>query len=111
MRNQRVSVVHPRQGPHSRKDPGARRRFAIWLTVCTIFLVWAGFQLSHQIGKVSEKRVELEQAEEELRKTEQLQHELKAHIQHLHDPDYVAELARKEYYMTKEGEIIFINSR
>lgn len=116
MRKQRhTSVVHLQQRSHSggktTRDPAARRRLVIWMVVCTIFLIWASVQLFHQMGKISDKRVELEQVERQLMETEQLQHELKTHIEQLHDPDYVAELARKEYYMTKEGEIIFIHHR
>lgn len=109
-----------RFNPHNRSEAGrrpngsesgARRRLAIWLTICTIFIVWAGVQLLHQTGKIADKRVELEQAERNLQQTTDMKQELQAKIERLEDPEYVAELARKEYYMTKEGEIIFVDPR
>lgn len=118
MKNGHTSVV--RMNPHNRMhkggrsnevNSGARRRLAIWLAVCTIFVAWAGLQLFHQTGKIAAKRSELEQAEQKLQQTVTMKQELLTKIERLHDPEYVAELARKEYYMTREGEIIFVDPK
>lgn len=88
-----------------------RRRLTIWFFVCTVFLAWAVIQLLQQTEKIAEKQNELAQAELKLQQTTEMKQELEDEIERLHDPEYVEELARKEYYMTREGEIIFVDPR
>lgn len=95
----------------AKQDPGARRRLTIWLAVCVLFFTWAAVQSFHQLGKIADKQAELERAEQQLKDARQKEKELETRIELLHDPDYVSELARKEYYMTKEGEIIIVDPR
>lgn len=99
--------VNDEADPH----PGRRRRLTIWLLVCVLFLTWTGIQWFHQIDQLSDKRRELKRTAQQLSEAEAEKRELQIEIEHLHDPEYIAELARKEYYMTKKGEIIFINPR
>src|SRR5690625_1083599 len=86
-----------------------RRRFVIWLVACTVFVMWAGIQLYQQTGKIADKQHELEQAELKLQQATETKQELQARIERLRNPEYVDELARKEYYMSREGEIIFVD--
>ena len=100
-----------RQMKEKNRDRSGRRRLAIWFNVCTIFASWAAIQLLQQTEKIAEKQSELEQAQMKLHQTTEMKQELQAKIERLHDPEYVDELARKEYYMTREGEIIFVDPR
>lgn len=96
------------RGYKNNHDPGKRRRLTIWLIVCTMVVGWAGFQSFHQSHKIADKRAELMQIEEKLQQTKTAHKELQAKIKRLEDPEFIAELARKEYLMTREGEIIFV---
>lgn len=93
------------------RHPGRRRRLTIWLFVCMLFFTWTGIQWFHQMGQISDKRAELKRSTQQLSEAEAEKRELQIEIEHLHDPEYIAELARKEYYMTKKGEIIFVDPR
>lgn len=93
------------------RSAGQKRRLLIWAMICTLFTAWVSVQLITQANKVSAKRAEIEKAQHTLRAAEERKQELETHIKHLHDPEYVTELARKEYYMTREGEIIFTEPR
>lgn len=48
------------------------------------------------------------QLEQKLDKLEKQKKQLKEEIKKLHDDGYIAELARKKYYLSKNGEIIFV---
>lgn len=102
-----------RTRPNKKKSGhrNGRRRLTIWFVVCTIFVAWAVIQLLQQTEKIAEKQSELAQTELKLQQTTEMKQELEATIERLHDPEYVDELARKEYYMTREGEIIFVDPR
>lgn len=95
----------------AKQEPGAKRRLTIWLAVCVLFFTWAAVQSFHQQGKIADKQAELERVEQQLKDAQRKERELETRIELLHDPDYVSELARKEYYMTKEGEIIIVDPR
>ncbi len=50
---------------------------------------------------------ERQQAEVVLKKTENNQEQLNMQIKRLEDENYVAKLARSQYYLSKDNEIIF----
>lgn len=89
-------------------NPSKKRMKALSL-VLFAFLVWAGFTIYHQWIEIKEIRAqlsELEQSEAELINTKK---ELEKKINMLQDKDYIAELARKYYFLSKPGEIIIIS--
>ena len=84
-----------------------RRRLAIYF-VLTIILFGGLIDLLHyQKGRLAEKEEELAVVQKTLDEEKDQQEMLKLQINKLEDDDYIAKLARKEYFLSEEGEIIF----
>ena len=60
-----------------------------------------------QTSDISAKQEKKEDLLKQLEQLEAKKSDLKDEIVKLKDEDYVAELARKDYYLSKDGEIIF----
>lgn len=83
------------------------RRLSLFFVLAAIisFFMISSFlsQTTNLEAKIAKKQ-KLEQEYAELRGQEKV---LKENIVKLHDPEYIAKLARKEYFFSKKGEIIF----
>ncbi|MBD8071006.1 FtsB family cell division protein [Bacillus sp. PS06] len=91
----------------ARKRRGLYRRL-IAFTVLGLLITY-GFvsTLISQYNKIQEQaqtRIELEQEATELKKQQVL---LEEEIVKLDDDDYIAKIARRDYFLSEEGEIIF----
>jgi cell division protein DivIC len=75
----------------------------ILLAISSVLLYTLISQSANIEAKIEEKQ-KLEQQLEKLKKEER---QLKGEIKKLNDDEYIAELARKNYFLSKEGEIIF----
>jgi cell division protein DivIC len=89
-----------------------RRRIAvIRFTLLSVVLVAISSMLSYtlisQSADIEAKVEEKKKLEQRLEKLEQQEQRLKEEIKKLNDDEYIAELARKNYFLSKEGEIIF----
>lgn len=75
-------------------------------------LAWAGYTFFF-VQMPDLDRLETEQARltQELEQMKQTNQDLQQKIELLHDPDYIAETARKKYMMVKEGETLFVESK
>jgi cell division protein DivIC len=96
-----------------RKKALRRRRIAVvrfaFFSVVLIALSSIFFYTLHSQSKdIEAKLADKKQLEEQLGKLEKQQKQLKEEIKKLHDDEYIAELARKKYYLSKDGEIIFV---
>lgn len=92
---------------HRRKKRGLRRRLTAISVIGFGSLALLGipiYQMQAQQSKLNDK---LSQEQEELAQLEQDQKELEYHISLLENEEYVAKLARSEYYVTKDNEIVF----
>jgi cell division protein DivIC len=74
------------------------------LMAISSMLLYALISQSANIEAKIEEKKELEQKLEKLGKQ---QKRLEEEIKKLNDDEYIAELARKNYFLSKEGEIIF----
>jgi len=87
---------------------GQKRRLRVLGVVVTAFCLWAGFTWYDQQATLLEKKEELKKVEQ-LANQEKLENdELKYQVSRLNDRDYIAEIARRDYYLSKPGEIIFL---
>lgn len=66
------------------------------------------YTLHSQSKDIEAKLADKKRIEQQLDKLEKQQKQLEEEIKKLHDDDYIAELARKKYYLSKKGEIIFV---
>lgn len=84
-----------------------RRRTALITAVGVALLSMSGVKMAGSKQKIAELEAETEIAKQELQSVEMHQDDLNYYIGMLEDEDYVAKLARGQYYLTKENEIVF----
>lgn len=73
--------------------------FALSATFISVYL--------SQNNLLQEKVEEHEALEQELANAKSMKSDLKEEVNKLQDPEYISEIARKEFFLSKEGEIIF----
>lgn len=86
---------------------GQMRRKRIVYLIMGTFLIWAAYTWYQQMGIIDAKHEELQTVKAELEKTEKTKADLEYKVQRLNDPEYIANYARSNFYLSKKGEIIF----
>ncbi|MEC1262031.1 septum formation initiator family protein [Bacillus swezeyi] len=107
IQNEYKEQMERKQQHLKRKRRGLYRRLTVFGAVALLSAIVMVSSLWSQTSDISAKE---EKKQELLKKLDQLEAKksnLKDEIVKLKDEDYVAELARKDYYLSKEGEIIF----
>ncbi|WP_050183681.1 FtsB family cell division protein [Domibacillus robiginosus] len=89
---------------HKRK---LMRRLAAFGIVALIVLGTLLSTLVSQTGNLNEKKQELAEAKQSLAELKQQQKESEEELVRLQDDEYIAKLARKEYFYSEDGEILF----
>jgi cell division protein DivIC len=91
----------------ARKRTLLYRRLAAYLVLAgvTSFLMISTYIT--QMSALDEKEVEKKQLQKTLSNLEKQQQILEEEIVKLNDDEYIAKLARKEYFLSEENEIIF----
>ena len=84
------------------------RRLAVFFVMALFVIGFLGKTLMNQNERLEEKRQILKEREEELVEALETQELLKLQIAKLDDDEYITKLARKEYFLSEKGEIIFI---
>ena len=84
-----------------------RRRFFFYACIASLTFITI-FSIYLQQGKAKERYL-ADKAEltVELEKVQQEQNQLKAELERLDDDEYIEKLARQQYLIGKEGEVIF----
>lgn len=91
---------------HKHKRTFKRRVMGIF-ALSSVFIISLGmniFSNTQQLSQMENKKVA---SAEELKQVEKEQVNLQSEIKKLEDEEYIAKLARSQYYLTKEGEIVF----
>ncbi|TWT06227.1 septum formation initiator family protein [Planomicrobium sp. CPCC 101079] len=83
------------------------RRLSVFGLLVVLTSIWIGSTLHAQSQTLSEKEQLHKEALVTLQEVEQEQEKLKEQIVLLNDDEYLAKLARKEYFLSEDGEIIF----
>ena len=90
-----------------RRRRGLYRRLIAY-SIITVFLSVSFISvLISQNEMFSEKKQEKLQLEKELELVKQEEQDLREEIKKLNDYEYIGELARRDYFFSDEGEIIF----
>lgn len=89
-------------------NKGQKRRMRIFMFFVLLFSIWTGYTAYIQSGMLTEKEEQLKQLQATSAIEQKLQAELVYKANRLNDKEYLAELARKQWYLTKPGEIIYI---
>jgi cell division protein DivIC len=91
----------------NKRKKGLLRR----LTLFAILVFAAGFMmvstLTSQASVIKEKKEERQVLEQKLEDVQAEKQKLKLEVQKLNDIEYIGEIARKEYFFSRPGEIIF----
>ncbi|PRY83737.1 FtsB family cell division protein [Alkalibacterium olivapovliticus] len=91
---------------HKRKKQ-LKRRMQLIIAAGTLLILLASSALVTNYFKLNELEEQRVVAEQELESLGLHQEELEYYIGLLEDEEYVAKLARSEYYLTKDNEIVF----
>ncbi|RNC98554.1 FtsB family cell division protein [Lysinibacillus halotolerans] len=84
-----------------------RRRMVVFGLLATVTLVFLVSSYITQHHRLEEKQQQKEEIVAKLDTVKELQDMLKLQIAKLEDDEYIAKLARKEYFLSDDGEIIF----
>ncbi|GIQ67291.1 septum formation initiator family protein [Xylanibacillus composti] len=90
---------------------GTRRRLRIWMLFLLGFSAWAGFTFYDQVHKLDSKMARMEELELKLADTRAINDAYKQEIVRLNDPEYIEQILRKDHLMTKEGEVLYIETK
>jgi len=94
----------------SQRTSATRRRLRVLFFFLFCFMLWAGLTLWDQVGAVRDNNIELSKLEEKLDAEKAKNEALKHQLIRLQDPEYIEQLLQSELHMTKEGEILFIET-
>ncbi|MFF5996834.1 septum formation initiator family protein [Lysinibacillus sp. KU-BSD001] len=85
----------------------SRRRLAVFTVFATAVCVALVSMMMNQNTRLAEKEAQKIEVQAQLTAVKEQQDMLKLQIAKLEDDEYIAKLARKEYFLSEEGEIIF----
>lgn len=118
--NELHNNVQPLDNDYVRSNPNAkkakqkakkavllRRRLAIYLIIAIVSIVGLAQLSSMQSERLAEKQIKKAEVDTQLEEVLSKQEMLNLQISKLEDDDYIAKLARKEFFLSEEGEIIF----
>src|SRR4051794_39020836 len=94
--------------PMQNRKVGQKRRKRLLLFMIIPFCIWAGFTWYDQESALVKKREDLVKVSQSLNQVQLENEELTYQVQRLHDKEYIAEIARRDYHLSKPGEVIFI---
>ena len=84
-----------------------RRRLLLFFIFATVVTAGLVKTLIVQNERLTEKEFQKAEIEQQLESVQETQEMLNLQITKLEDDEYIAKLARKEYFLSEEGEIIF----
>lgn len=90
-----------------RRKRGLYRRLVAYGILTMVFSATFISIYAAQNETMEEKITEKERLQHELATAEETRKELEIEIKKLHDPEYIGEIARRDFFLSKEGETIF----
>lgn len=107
MDNQFVRATEERKAAKRKASFYVKRR--MFLLIVASILIFGGLIVSTITKKneLAEREIVEVKVQERLEEVTQDQEILNAQVKKLQDDDYILKLARKEYFLSEEGEIIF----
>ncbi|QKJ76195.1 cell division protein DivIC [Bacillus subtilis] len=90
-----------------RRRKGLYRRLTVFGALVFLTAIVLASSVWSQTSSLSAKEEKKEQLEKELKSLKTKQTDLKEEISKLKDEEYVTELARRDLFMSGDGEIIF----
>ncbi|GIO69571.1 septum formation initiator family protein [Paenibacillus sp. JTLBN-2024] len=100
----RTQTAKSKQEAGTVQNAGARRRILIWASFMVVFLGWACFTMISQQSQIADKSADLAKKKQEQLSVEKTKEQLMTDVKRLNDPEYIGQLARKNFGMYKPGE-------
>ncbi|MBC1521617.1 FtsB family cell division protein [Listeria aquatica] len=107
MQNRYIKDKETLNKARNRRRVALARRLAVLLVAVAVVFSALFVLYTKQTMLLQDKKAEKVKVEKKLADAKLEEKQLKGEISKLHDDDYIAKLARSEYYLSKEGEIIF----
>lgn len=107
IRNDYVRSVERQEKRQQAHQVRLFRRLAVFGVLVMLVTIWIGTTIYAQSQAMAEKEQQREEALSALEKIEKEQAQLEEQILLLNDEEYLAKLARKELFVSEDGEIIF----
>ncbi|MFT9850317.1 FtsB family cell division protein [Aneurinibacillus sp. REN35] len=97
------------QQPQSKPPKqGLKRRMRLLQIIVVLFLSWAGYTYYSQSQQLADKQRELADLQRQATKVQEEKKQLELQTKRMNDKEYIGELARKNFFLSKEGEVIFL---
>ncbi|TVP86307.1 MAG: septum formation initiator family protein [Alkalicoccus sp.] len=90
-----------------RRMKGVKRRLSVFGGFLGAFIIFAVITLFQQHSAIQDQEHENSQLELQLADIKDEEEALEEKVEALHDPEYIAELARRDFFMSKPGETLF----
>lgn len=87
----------------------SKKRIKLLSFFLFLFVIWAGFTVYNQRMDIKQKEDVLKELKKEEEQVINTKNGLEQKVLLLQNDDYIAELARKYYFLSKPGEYIFIS--
>ncbi|OWA33195.1 hypothetical protein B9G55_23040 [Saccharibacillus sp. O16] len=89
----------------SNRQQSGKKRLRLWAVLMIVLFGWAGYTVFNQSGLIASKASQLEASSQVKAKSQSKLNDVQTEIKRLQDPEYILEIARKEYNMYKPEEI------
>lgn len=102
-----VSQQQNMQENSNRKRIGLIRRLTVFGILVVLVSIMMISTLISQASAISDKKKEKAQLTEQLSQLKQKEKDLEEEVVKLNDEEYIKKIARRDYFLSEEGEIIF----
>ncbi|MCF6411910.1 FtsB family cell division protein [Pseudalkalibacillus salsuginis] len=102
-----VTQEKKKQERARRRKQGLLRRLTVFGVLVVIMFTVMIATLTSQAAQIAEKKEEKQAVEQRLEEVKAEKAQLSDEVNKLQDPDYIGEVARRDYNMSKPGETIF----
>jgi cell division protein DivIC len=102
-----VSHQQNMQENSNRKRVGLIRRLTFFGILVALVSIMMISTLISQASAISDKKKEKAQLTEQLSQLKQKEKDLEEEVVKLNDEEYIKKIARRDYFLSEEGEIIF----
>lgn len=105
--NQYTSKKNAKKQRHERRKKVVKKRISVFGGILLSIIIVLLIMLMLQVKGNHEASVERQAKEAQYQKLQDQEIELKEQLNNLNDDAYVEKIARDEYYLSNDGEIIF----
>lgn len=107
LRNDYVYEADSQMKAIKKQKIGFRRRMVVFGIIATVVITMLAITYVNKSNTLAEKQKIKHEVEQKLQLAKDKHEMLTLQIEKLQDDDYIAKLARKEYFLSEDGEIIF----